>query len=67
LGGQGGGNDENVVPGTVGCELVEDTLARLLRRSREAPGDSAQLGDAIAAGTFERFDQPIGVEQQMTA
>jgi hypothetical protein len=27
---------------------------------REAFGNSAQLCDAVMAGTFERFDQPIG-------
>jgi hypothetical protein len=67
LGGQGGTDDAHVVSGPVGCEVVENTLAKLLRRSGEALGDSAQLGDAVTAVTFERFEQPIGVEQQMTA
>jgi hypothetical protein len=65
--GQGGRDDADVVSLLLGCELVQDPLAELLRGAREALGDSAQLGDAVTAGTFERFEQPVGVEQQMTA
>lgn len=62
-----GSDDADDVSRTLGCEFDQNTLAKLLRCAREAFGNSAQLCDAVLAGTFERFDQPIGVQQQMTA
>jgi hypothetical protein len=55
-GGEGRGDDADVVFGALWSEFVQDVLAELLRGAGEALDDLAELFDPVVADALERFD-----------
>jgi hypothetical protein len=55
-GGEGRGDDADVVVGALWSEFVQDVLAELVCGAGEAVDDVAELCDPVVADAFERFD-----------